>query len=196
MKTWHTSKLFAFSTVLATMAVAGAACHAKPTVAPSATAPAPAATVPARPPAPATAPPAPRAAATPAPLSEAEMFARKSLADLNAEHPLSDAFFAYDQNMIQSDAQKALQQDAAWLAKWPQTQVRIEGYCDERGSAEYNLGLGERRATAVQQYLENLGVAESRIHIVSLGKESAFCQGDGENCWSQNRRGHFVITGK
>ena len=155
------------------------------------------ATAPTRPPAP-PAPPAPaRAAAAPsAPLTEAELFARKSLEELNSEHPLSDAFFAYDENSIQDETRRTLQQDATWLAKWPQTQVRIEGYCDERGSAEYNLGLGERRATAVKDYLKSLGVSDSRIHIVSLGKEAHFCQGDGEGCWSQNRRGHFVITAK
>jgi peptidoglycan-associated lipoprotein len=130
------------------------------------------------------------------PLSEADLFRQKSLAQLNAEHPLGDVFFDYDQNLLRDDARSALRQDAAWLAKWPGTQVRIEGSCDERGSAEYNLALGERRARTVRDYLESLGVADNRIHIVSLGKESPFCTGATESCWSQNRRGHFVITAK
>ena len=83
-----------------------------------------------------------------------------------------------------------------WLRKWPQTEIRVEGYCDERGTPEYNLALGERRASAVKDYLESLGVDADRIREVSLGKEAPFCNESSENCWSQNRRGHFVITDK
>ena len=91
---------------------------------------------------------------------------------------------------------RALQQDAQWLAKWPQTKIRIDGHCDERGSAEYNLALGERRAQAVREYLVSLGVRADRIEERSLGKDAPFCTGDDEACWSQNRRGHFEITAK
>ena len=149
----------------------------------------------ARPPAP---PPPPAAAARPAaaPLTEAELFRRKSLSDLNAEHPLSDAFFDYDQKTLRDDAQRALQQDAQWLAKWPQTTISVEGYCDERGTAEYNLALGDRRAQVVKEYLTSLGVRSDRIATRSLGKEAPFCRESGESCWSQNRRGHFVVTQK
>jgi peptidoglycan-associated lipoprotein len=148
----------------------------------------------ARPPA----PPPPGAAARPAarPLTEAEAFGRKSLSELNAEHPLSDVFFDYNQDTLREEAARALQQDAQWLSKWPQTVVRIDGHCDERGSAEYNLALGDRRAIAVREYLTNLGVKPERIQTRSLGKEAPFCQESGESCWSQNRRGHFEITGK
>ena len=183
--------------VILLLGVAGAACHSRPpTTAPArtmATAP----TAPARPLAPPP-PPPPAAAARPAlaPLTEAELFRRKSLDELNAEHPLSDAFFDYDQNILRDDARRVLQQDAQWLARWPQTIVRIDGHCDERGTAEYNLALGDRRADAVKAYLTSLGVRPDRIQTRSFGKEAPFCQESGESCWSQNRRGHFVITAK
>ena len=179
------------------LAVAVAGCHhtRPPIAAPSRTA----ATVPATPPRPS--PPArpPEAAARPAaaaPLTEAELFSRKSLDALNAEHPLGDPFFDYNQDTLRDDARRVLQQDAQWLAKWPQTVIRIDGHCDERGTAEYNLALGERRADVVKEYLDSLGVRVERIQTRSLGKEAPFCQGSDESCWSQNRRGHVVITAK
>jgi peptidoglycan-associated lipoprotein len=178
------------------LAVAGAACHTRPPAsAPSRTMPI-ASAVPARPPAPA--PPVPPAAAArpAAALTEAELFRRKSLGELNAEHPLDDAFFDYDQNTLREDAWRVLQKDAQWLAKWPQTLVRIDGHCNERGSAEYNLALGDRRAAAVREYLTSLGVRSDRIQTRSLGTEAPFCHESGESCWSQNRRGHFEITEK
>ena len=179
------------------LAVAGAACHTRPpAIAPSRTTTPIAPAVPARPPAP---PSPPAAAARPvaaAPLSEAELFRRKSLSDLNAERPLSDVFFDYNENTLREDARRTLQQDAQWLAKWPDTVVRVDGHCDERGSAEYNLALGERRAATVHDYLTSLGVTPNRILTRSLGKEAPFCDGSGESCWSQNRRGHFEITAK
>jgi peptidoglycan-associated lipoprotein len=166
--------------------------HAVPPASPARSAPPPAA--PAAPRAPA--PPPPRAAAPPAPLSEAERFRRKSLAELNGEHPLGDVFFDYDQNAIRDEARAVLERDAAWLAKWPGTRIDIEGHCDERGTAEYNLALGSRRAEAVRDYLVRLGVAADRLTVKSLGKESPFCRDDGESCWSRNRRDHFVVTSK
>jgi peptidoglycan-associated lipoprotein len=180
------------------LVLAGVACHTRqPATSPSRTSVV-APTVPLR----ALSPPAaavdPAAAGRPAAasLSEAELFGRKSLDELNAEHPLADAFFDYDQNTLRDDARQALQKDVAWLSKWAETAISLEGYCDERGTAEYNLALGERRAQVVKEYLENLGVSPSRIRTVSLGKESPFCQDANENCWSKNRRGHFVITAK
>ena len=181
---------------LLAIALAGAACHTRPpATAPSRSMAPPPSAVPARPPAP---PPPPAAAARPAaaPLTEAELFRRKSLSDLNAEHPLSDAFFDYDQKTLRDDAQRALQQDAQWLSKWRETMISVEGYCDERGTAEYNLALGDRRAQVVKEYLTSLGVRSDRIATRSLGKEAPFCRESGESCWSQNRRGHFVVTQK
>jgi peptidoglycan-associated lipoprotein len=180
------------------LVLAGVGCHTRPpAISPSRTSVG-APTVPSRAPSPPAPPAVPTAAVLPAaaPLSEAELFGRKSLDELNAEHPLGDAFFDYDQNTLRDDARQALQRDAAWLSKWTQTAINLEGYCDERGTAEYNLALGERRAQVMKEYLENLGVSPSRIRAVSLGKESPFCQDANEDCWSKNRRGHFVITGK
>ena len=94
------------------------------------------------------------------------------------------------------DARAPLQKDADWLKKWTSTQITIEGHCDSRGSAEYNLALGTRRANAVRDYLVNLGVPSGRIVIVSKGKEQPFCSDENEACWQQNRRGHFLITAK
>ena len=172
-----------------------AACHkAAPVSAPLRTPAPPAA--PARP-----APPTPRPVAAtrpaaPTPLTEEELFSRKSLDEVNAEHPLTDAFFAYDQSALDPSAQQSLQKDAQWLQRWPRTAIRIDGHCDERGTAEYNLALGNRRAMVVRDYLTSLGVTADRIQVRSLGKEAPFCDQTGEVCWSQNRRGHFVVTAK
>ena len=132
----------------------------------------------------------------PRPPTEEELFARKSLDELNAEHPLDDAFFDFNMSNVRAEAQPALQKDADWMKKWSSTQVTIEGHCDERGSAGYNLALGSRRAQSVKDYLVNLGVPASRITVVSKGKEQPFCSEKNESCWQQNRRGHFIITAK
>lgn len=170
-------------------------CHkAKPATAPLKT-PAPP-TAPVAPPAPPARPAAAPARPASAPLTEDELFRRKSLDELNAEHPLGDAFFAYDQSTLTDTARQALQRDAQWLQRWPQTAIRIDGHCDERGTPEYNMALGTRRASTVRDYLTSLGIKADRIQVRSLGKEAPFCRGDDESCWSQNRRGHFIVTGK
>ena len=150
---------------------------------------------PVRPPAP-PAPPPSAARPMSVPPTEAELFRRKSLDELNAERPLNDVFFDYDLNTLRDDARRVLQQIAQWLSKWPQTMVLVDGHCDERGTAEYNLALGDRRAAIIREYLTNLGVRSDRIQIRSLGKEAPFCRDSGESCWSQNRRDHFVIVSK
>jgi peptidoglycan-associated lipoprotein len=132
----------------------------------------------------------------PAPPTEAEIFARTSLAELNAQKPLSDAFFDYDQSDLSDQVRSTLQHDADWMRKWNQTRVLIEGHADERGTSEYNLALGERRASAVRDYLVNLEIEPARISIVSKGKEAPFCTEHNEACWHENRRGHFIITAK
>jgi peptidoglycan-associated lipoprotein len=129
-------------------------------------------------------------------LSEDEIFARKTLDQLNAERPLGDVFFDLDQATITGASQSALATNSTWLKRWANTRITVEGHCDERGTTEYNLGLGERRANAVKAYLVSLGVAAERITIVSKGKESPFCTSSDETCWQQNRRGHFIVTAK
>ena len=109
---------------------------------------------------------------------------------------MDDVFFDLDKSEVREDAKSALQKDADWMKKWGSVQVTLEGHCDSRGSAEYNLGLGSRRATAVKTYLVNLGVPAGRVTVVSKGKEQPFCSDANEGCWQQNRRGHFVVTGK
>ena len=109
------------------------------------------------------------------------------------ESGLSDVFFDYDQYAIRSDAVPILEKDAGLLkSTYKDSGVLIEGHCDERGTVEYNLELGKRRAQAVKDYLVDLGIEESRIRIVSYGKERPFCTESKPSCWRQNRRGHFV----
>jgi len=179
----------------AVLAIAVAGCAKK--VAPAAPAPPPP-PPPAAPrtPPPPPPPPPPAAAPAPRPLSEDEIFARKTVDQLNAEGSMSDVFFDLDKSEVREDAKPALQKDADWLKKWASVQVTLEGHCDSRGSSEYNLGLGSRRATAVKAYLVNLGVPTGRVTVVSKGKEQPFCNDENESCWQQNRRGHFIVTAK
>jgi peptidoglycan-associated lipoprotein len=105
---------------------------------------------------------------------------------------VKDAFFDFNKADIRPDARTALAQTAEFLRKYPQVRVTIEGHCDERGSTEYNLALGDRRASATKQYLVSLGISADRINTVSFGKEKPFCMQSTEDCYQQNRRGHFV----
>ncbi len=103
-----------------------------------------------------------------------------------------DAYFDYDKADLRPDARAALSKTADFLKNYPSIKATIEGHCDERGSTEYNLGLGDRRAAAVKQYIVSLGVSADRLSTVSFGKEKPFCTESNEACWQQNRRGHFV----
>ena len=182
--------------LVSAVAVAAAGCGKKTPPAVPAPPPAPPPAAPAPPPPPPPPPPPTTTAPTPPPLTEEEIFARKSLDQLNAERPLDDVYFDLDQSSIREDARPRLQKDADWMKRWTSTQVTVEGHCDSRGSSEYNLGLGSRRATAVKDYLVSLGVPAGRITVVSKGKEAPACTEESESCWSQNRRGHFIITAK
>lgn len=103
-----------------------------------------------------------------------------------------DAYFDFNKADVRADAREALTKTADFLRNYPQFRVTIEGHCDERGSTEYNLALGDRRAGAVKQYLVSLGISADRLTTVSFGKEKPFCTQANESCWQQNRRGHFV----
>ena len=105
-----------------------------------------------------------------------------------------DAYFDYDKSDVRPDARDALAKTAQFFRSYPQLGVVIEGHCDERGSTEYNLGLGERRAQAVKQFLVSLGITADRMETVSFGKEKPFCTEHDEYCWQKNRRGHFVMA--
>ncbi len=118
----------------------------------------------------------------PAGPSDDELFARG----------VRDAYFDYDKADLRPDARAALSTTADFLKNNPRFKATIEGHCDERGSTEYNLALGVRRANAVKQYIVSLGVSADRLGTVSFGKEKPFCMEHAEACWQQNRRGHFV----
>jgi len=110
--------------------------------------------------------------------------------------PLKDVFFDYDKAGIRDDQKAALNDNVGWLKGNTGAKVLLEGHCDERGTAEYNLGLGERRAKAVKDYLIAAGVAADRVSTISYGKERPFVLGHDESAWKWNRRGHFVIQGR
>jgi peptidoglycan-associated lipoprotein len=131
----------------------------------------------------------------PQPIAE-DAVANRSLDDLNRDSPLKPVFFGLDSAELDDAGRAAAMANADVLKKYPTWIVTIEGHCDERGTAEYNLALGERRSTAIKTYLTSLGVSPDRIRTVSYGKEFPFNPGRTEDAWAQNRRGHFVITSR
>jgi len=147
------------------------------------------------PPPPPPAPVAERPVVTPQPIAEDPMTSR-SVDELNRDSPMRVAYFGYDSAELSAEARAALDANAAILKKYPTWTVTVEGHCDERGTAEYNLALGERRAVAAQSYMVALGIPASRVKIVSYGKEFPFDPGHDDAAWTKNRRAHFVITGK
>jgi len=106
---------------------------------------------------------------------------------------VQDIFYDYDTYEIRADAQATLSRDAAFLGSHPELKIVLGGYCDERGSNEYNLALGQNRADAAKNALVTAGVAASRIRVVSYGKEKPFCSESTEECWQQNRRAGFTL---
>lgn len=127
-------------------------------------------------------PPAPEAPAQPK-VTEEQIFSSK----------IQDVYFDFDKSDIRPDGEQALTADADILKANADIVFTIEGHCDERGSEEYNLGLGDRRATAAKNFLVNLGVSPNRIFTISYGKDRPFCTDSTEDCWQSNRRGHFVF---
>ena len=130
------------------------------------------------------------------PVEAADSLETRSLDELNRESPLVPVFYAYDSSEIGPDAQRDLQRNADLLRQYASWVITIEGHCDERGTAEYNLALGERRALSSRDYLVTLGIPGDRLRTVSYGKEFPFDQGQNEEAWQRNRRAHFVITAR
>jgi peptidoglycan-associated lipoprotein len=104
-----------------------------------------------------------------------------------------DVYFAFDSSALDANAQAVLSRKAAWLDENAAATILIEGHCDERGTNEYNIALGERRAEAAKAFLENLGIASARLKTVSYGEEKPIDQGHDEEAWAKNRRAHFVV---
>lgn len=146
------------------------------------------------------APPAPQLVEETAPVTQPgladESIVNRSLDDLNRDSPLKPVFFPLDSAELDDTGRAVATANAAVLKKYTTWGITIEGHCDERGTAEYNLALGERRALAVKTYLSSLGVSPERVRTVSYGKEFPFDMGHTEDAWARNRRGHFVITSK
>jgi len=128
--------------------------------------------------------------------TEEEIFARMSLGELNEKSPLVDVYFAYDLSELSEPTRAALQKAADWLRRFTSTRVMVEGHADSRGTNEYNLALGERRANSVRDYLVSLGIPAARLTIVSKGEEDPVCREEADACYEKNRRAHFVFTGK
>jgi len=110
-----------------------------------------------------------------------------------ASSPLKDVFFDYDRYDLSADARTVLRANADWLKSNPNARVEIEGHCDDRGTNEYNLALGAKRAQSAREYLTTMGVAPARLSTISYGEEIPVCKEEGESCWKQNRRARFVI---
>jgi len=155
----------------------------------AAPAPAPRATAPSTPAAPSTAAPAPAPAA---PLA-GPAAPRPSPKEFAAIDALKDVFFEFDKYDIRPEDAKTLDANASWLKSNAENLVLIEGHCDERGTNEYNLALGERRAKATMNYLVSQGVQANRITIISYGEERPLCNEKTESCWAKNRRAHFLV---
>jgi len=141
-------------------------------------------------------PPAPMREPIPPEPLPSDSVAGKSLDDLNRDSPLRPIFFEYDSSDVNDAGRTILQANAGVLKKYPSWVITIEGHCDERGTAEYNLALGERRAVAARTYLISLGVDANRLRTVSYGSEFPFDPAHQETAWGRNRRAHFVITAK
>jgi peptidoglycan-associated lipoprotein len=158
------------------------------------------------PPPPPASDPAARPDAPPTPVTEPrpvppepvvdDPIAGRDIGDINKNSPFQPVFFALDRFDVDSAGQQALNANAEILKKYPTWVITIEGHADERGTAEYNLALGERRAMAARTYLLSLGIAADRLRTVSYGKEFPFDPGHDEAAWANNRRAQFVLTSK
>lgn len=188
--------LMMFAALVAPLATMSACAKKQPpVVVPPPPPPPPPAPV-APPPPPPPPPPRQQPPPPPPPPTEEELFARLSLADLIAQKPLSDNLFEYDSAELTDAARAILDKNAAFLKKWTSVRITVEGHADSRGTNEYNLALGERRANVTRDYLGSLGIDLARIAMVSKGEEQPVCTEEVESCFSLNRRAHVVITAK
>jgi peptidoglycan-associated lipoprotein len=143
------------------------------------------------------APPAPIVDDRPTePIIVPEEVSGRNIEDLNQDNPLKPAFFPLDSADLDDQARSVVAANADVLKRYPQWVISIEGHCDERGTTEYNLALGERRAMAAKNYLLSLGIPAERLRTVSYGDEYPFDRASTESAWSLNRRAHFVILSK
>ena len=177
----------------AILGLTAAACK-RPVPAPAPT-PAPPPAAPAPPPPPPPPPPQPPPPPPPT-LTEEQIFAKKTVDQLNAERPLGDVLFDYDSATLRDDGRAASSKNADYLKRWSAVRITVEGHADARGTSEYNLALGERRAAVVKEYIVSLGVPAERITAISKGKEQPVCTEENEACWQRNRRGFHIITAK
>ncbi|MCJ7563425.1 MAG: peptidoglycan-associated lipoprotein Pal [Candidatus Aminicenantes bacterium] len=129
-------------------------------------------------------------------ISEEELFMARSLDQINREKPLLMIHFDYNEYSIREDAKPVLEADAAWLKKFKTAKLLIEGHCDERGTEDYNLALGEKRAKSTFDYLVSLGISGDRIKTISYGKSQPLDMGNDEAAWQKNRRAQFLIIEK
>lgn len=174
--------------VLAAAAALGAACGKTPPPPP----PAPPPAVPATPP---LAPPPSTPELVPQ-VDEYERLRQTPADEIDRMGLLADIHFDYDRSDLREEDRQVLAKNADVLKRFDFLKITVEGHCDERGSVEYNLALGERRAKAAYDYLASLGVGANRMKTVSYGKEVPLCQDSTEECWARNRRDHFAVTGK
>lgn len=193
--------LFAAAVLIGSLALYG--CPKRPEV--MVAAPAPVGPAAATAPAPPAAQPSPQTAETPVtrtpapaetPVQPAPAAPAAPAAAGPGPSPVKDVFFDYDKAGIRDDQKAALNENVGWLKVNTGAKLLVEGHCDARGTAEYNLALGERRAKAVKDYLVAAGIAADRISTISYGKERPFVLGQDESAWKWNRRAHFVLQGQ
>jgi peptidoglycan-associated lipoprotein len=129
-------------------------------------------------------------------LSEEELFMSRSLDQINQDKPLAMVFFDFDKYAVRDDAKPVLDQNAMWLKKFKTAKILIEGHADERGTEDYNLALGEKRAKSAFEYLVSMGVAPDRMKVISYGKSQPLDPGHDEAAWQKNRRDQFLVIEK
>jgi peptidoglycan-associated lipoprotein len=139
-------------------------------------------------------PPPPSIPAEPNITTGGDPYAKKTAEEINADSPLRPVYFEYDSDQLSDEARKILEANAGIMKQYRTWTITIEGHCDERGTSEYNLALGDRRALAAKNYLQTLGISADRLKTVSYGKEFPFDPAHNESAWIKNRRAHFMVT--